>query len=70
MNYKTYKELNIDKISKRYDSKGFVVVKNFFSSNELGKIDQTLNNIILSISKDKRFKDIKDLNTLNFTKLF
>ena len=50
MNYKTYKELNIDKISKRYDSKGFVVVKNFFSSNELGKIDQTLNNIILSIS--------------------
>ena len=65
-----YKELKIDKITNKYNSKGFVLVKNFFSNKELGKVDQTLKNIILSISKDKRFKDIKDLNTLNFTKLF
>ena len=70
MTFAAYSELNINKIVKKYNTKGFVIVKNFFSNKELDKIDQTLKNIILSISKDKRFKNMKDLNTLNFTNLF
>lgn len=70
MTYKVYNESNISKIIKKYDSKGFVIVKNFFSNKELDKIDQTLKNIILSISKDKRFQNMKGLNTLSFTNLF
>ena len=70
MTFTSYSKLNINKIIQKYETKGFVIVKNFFSNKELDKIDQTLKNIILSISKDKRFKSMKDLNTLNFTNLF
>ncbi len=68
--HKTYKKLNIDEIKKNYNSKGFVIVKNFFSNYELRKIDQTLKTLILKISKDKKFHDIKNLNTEKFTKLY
>ena len=61
---------NIKKIKKDLDINGFTIIKNFFTNSELYKIDQTLINIILSISKDKKFKNIKNLNTVRFTKLY
>jgi len=70
MKLNSRKRFSIRKIKKELDINGFTIIKNFFTNSELYKIDQTLLNITLSISKDKRFKNIKNLNTIEFTKLY
>jgi len=70
MQLNSCKRLNIKRIKKDLNINGFTIIKNFFTNSELNKIDQTLINIILSISKDGRFKNIKKLNTVRFTKLY
>jgi len=51
---------------KNFQNKGFCIIKNFFSKSELEKIDNALNNVIYKISNNKKFKNIKSLDSVEF----
>ena len=55
-------KINLRNIKKKFDSNGFVVIKNLFSLDEVNNIKQDLNQFILKQSKNLKNRDI------NFTK--
>jgi len=59
-----------DKLYKEFQNKGFCIIKDFFSKNELEKINYALNNIIYKISDSKKFEKIKSLDSVQFKNNF